>query len=58
MLLKIFFLIALLSITIVQVAPDGTYVNGTPTIAPDGSYVGGKVIITPDGKYIGDGSND
>lgn len=35
----------------VQIAPDGTYVHGTPRIAPDGSYVGGTPRIAPDGSY-------
>jgi hypothetical protein len=51
-------------------APDGTFVNGTPrrtpdgkyvgdggpiTLAPDGTYVAGTPRLTPDGKYVGDG---
>jgi hypothetical protein len=35
-----------------QIAPDGTYVIGTPQIAPDGSYVGGRPNIAPDGSYV------
>jgi len=36
-----------------QIAPDGTYVNGTPQLAPDGTYVGsGTVTLAPDGNYI------
>jgi len=36
-----------------QIAPSGTYVDGTPQIAPDGSFVGsGQIEITPDGSYI------
>lgn len=37
----------------IQMAPDGTYVNGRPQLAPDGTYVGGRPHITPDGSYVG-----
>ena len=37
----------------IQMAPDGSYVDGTPQLAPDGHYVGsGEIQIAPDGKYI------
>lgn len=36
-----------------QLAPDYTWVDGTPQITPDGSYVGsGEIQITPAGNYI------
>jgi hypothetical protein len=38
-----------------QMAPDGTYVKGTPHLAPDGTYVGGNPRMAPDGSYVGDG---
>jgi len=44
----------------IQMAPDGTYVNGEPTMAPDGTYVGsdnGEVHMAPDGTYIGGSSS-
>lgn len=37
----------------VRLAPDGTYVYGTPKLAPDGTYVGGKPNLAPDGSYVG-----
>jgi hypothetical protein len=37
-----------------QLAPDGTYVHGTPHLAPDGTYVGGGLPqLAPDGTYVG-----
>jgi hypothetical protein len=38
-----------------QIAPNGTYVYGTPQIAPDGSYVGGTPMMAPNGKWVGTG---
>jgi len=40
----------------VNLTPDGTYVEGQPTLTPDGNYVGssnGEVQLAPDGTYIG-----
>ena len=37
----------------VRMAPDGTYVNGTPRMAPDGTYVSGTPRMAPDGTYVG-----
>ena len=37
----------------IRMAPDGTYVAGTPTLAPDGTYVGGRPTLAPDGTYVG-----
>ncbi len=37
-------------------APDGSYVGGTPRLAPDGTYVGGTPRLAPDGTYIGTGN--
>ncbi|MGF6921889.1 membrane-bound metal-dependent hydrolase YbcI (DUF457 family) [Paraburkholderia sp. 40] len=37
----------------VQMAPNGTYVGGTPQMAPSGSYVGGIPHMAPDGSYVG-----
>ena len=39
----------------INMAPDGTYVSGTPTMAPDGTYTGGNPSMAPDGTYVGDG---
>ena len=36
-----------------RMAPDGTYVGGTPRMAPDGSYVVGTPHMAPDGTYVG-----
>ncbi len=36
-----------------HLAPDGTYVGGTPKMAPDGTYVGGTPKMAPDGRYVG-----
>ena len=36
-----------------QMAPDGTYVGGSPQMAPDGTYVGGRPQMAPDGTYVG-----
>ena len=36
-----------------QLAPDGTYVGGSPQLAPDGTYVGGSPHLAPDGTYTG-----
>src|SRR5437764_7833179 len=35
-------------------APDGTYVDGTPRLCPDGTYVGdgGPITLAPNGKYV------
>ena len=41
-----------------QLAPDGSYVGGTPQLAPDGSYVGGTPQLAPDGRYIGTGDDE
>ena len=38
-----------------QLAPDGTYTQGAPTLTPSGTYVGSsneQVVITPTGTYI------
>jgi len=40
----------------IALTPDGTYVEGQPTLTPNGNYVGssnGEVQLTPDGTYIG-----
>ncbi len=37
----------------IQLAPDGTYVDGEPRLAPDGTYVGGEPRRAPDGTYVG-----
>jgi len=39
----------------VNMAPDGTFVYGTPTLAPDGTFVGGHPTMAPDGTFVGDG---
>ena len=45
--------LAILANADIQMAPDGSYVDGTPQLAPDGHYVGsGKIQIAQDGKYI------
>lgn len=36
-----------------RMAPDGTYVVGTPRMAPDGSFVGGTPRMAPDGSFVG-----
>lgn len=37
----------------IQMAPDGSYVDGQPQMAPDGSYLGsGNIEMAPDGSYI------
>ena len=36
-----------------QMAPDGTFVNGTPQQAPDGTFVGeGEIQQAPDGSFV------
>ena len=37
----------------IQMAPNGTYVGGTPQMAPNGSYVGGTPHMAPNGSYVG-----
>jgi hypothetical protein len=38
-----------------QMAPNGTWVGGTPQMAPNGTYVGGTPQMAPDGTYVGVG---
>jgi hypothetical protein len=38
-----------------QMAPDGSYVGGTPQMAPNGTWVGGTPQMAPDGSYVGVG---
>ena len=38
-----------------QLAPNGTWVGGTPQLAPNGAYVGGTPQIAPNGSYVGVG---
>ena len=38
-----------------QIAPDGSFVQGTPRMAPDGSWVPGTPILAPDGRWLGSG---
>lgn len=51
-----FILLILITLTLqaeIQLAPDGTYVNGEPQLTPDGNYVGeGNVELAPDGSYV------
>ena len=39
-----------------QMAPDGSYVQGTPHIAPNGSWTGGVPTLAPNGQWVGTGS--
>ena len=43
----------------IQMAADGTYVNGQPQMAPNGQYLGsGKIEMAPNGTYIAVESED
>ena len=36
-----------------QLAPDGSYINGTPQLTPNGHYVGsGNIQMNPNGNYM------
>ena len=56
LLITLITLLSALYATDIQLAPDGTYVQGQPTITPNGTYVGssnGQVQLTPNGTYVG-----
>ena len=35
----------------IRMAPDGSFVSGTPRLAPDGTFVGGTPRLAPNGTF-------